>query len=82
MNLITEEERNQDHLEALSNALERNAIDEVHDMLAGLHPAEVALLVESLPAKERDVIWEQIDPEQYPDVLAHAEDTVLSLIHI
>lgn len=76
MNLITEEERNQDHLEALSDALERNAIDEVHDMLAGLHPAEVALLVESLPAKERDVIWEQIDPEQYPDVLAHAEDTV------
>ena len=45
-------------------------------MVDGLHPSEVALLLESLPQKERDLVWQQLDPEQHTDVLSEAEDAV------
>ena len=59
----------------------REAIDDedaaaVEELLEELHPAEIALLLESLPQDERDIVWEQLDPEQHTDVLAEAEDAV------
>ena len=71
-----EEEDTQDVLHRLREAIDEENLAVVHDMLDELHPAEIALLLESLPKRERDVVWEQLDPELHTDVLAEAEDAV------
>lgn len=76
MQSTSEEQHQVAHREALRDALERNALEEVRGLLRDLHPAEVALLLESLPRRERDVVWEQLDEEHHTDVLAEASDEV------
>ncbi len=76
MNHPAEENRQQEHIQELTEAAERNDLDGVKSVVESLHPAEVASLLESLPQKERDLVWEQLDAEQHTDVLAEAEDAV------
>jgi magnesium transporter len=45
-------------------------------MLAKLHPAEIAQLLESLPQKPREIVWELTDPELDGDVLVELSDEV------
>lgn len=76
MNHSAEENRHQEHVYELTEAAERNDADGVKRVIESLHPAEVAALLESLPQRERDLVWEQLDAEQHTDVLAEAEDAV------
>jgi magnesium transporter len=41
-----------------------------------LHPAELARLLESLPRRERAVLWEMVDPEEEGDVLVEVAEEV------
>jgi len=45
-------------------------------LIGSLHPAELARLLESLPQRERAVIWEMVDPENEGDVLVELADEV------
>lgn len=76
MNQSAEDDRQQEYLHHLSEAIEADDIDGVKSLIESLHPAEVASLLESLPQRERDQVWEQLDSEQHTDVLAEAEDAV------
>ncbi|MDX1514532.1 MAG: magnesium transporter [Gammaproteobacteria bacterium] len=76
MNATTDEERHQETLEGLKLAIEQQDDAAVSDLIESLHPAEVASLLESLPLRDRDIVWEQLDAEQHGDVLAEAEDAV------
>lgn len=76
MNETVEQEPEQLHLEALADALDREAMGDVRAVLADLHPAEIALLLESLPQSERNAVWEQLDDAEHAEVLSHAEDSV------
>lgn len=76
MNASKEEEHHQENLEVLADAIEREDHDGVSALIEELHPAEVAALLESLPQRDRDVVWARLDPEQHGDVLAEAEDAV------
>ncbi len=69
----------QELLEQLDDALEQRAYPKVKELLALLHPAEIAQLLESLPPKEREVAWEQLNEEQHTEVLSYAEDEVRSV---
>ncbi len=69
----------QELLEQLDDALEQRAYRKVRELLAVLHPAEIAQLLESLPPKEREIAWEQLDEEQHTDVLSYADDEVRSV---
>jgi magnesium transporter len=71
-----DEDTHQENLRRLNDALEREAISEVYALVHELHPADVALLLESLPEGERDIVWAQLDPESVAEVLAEAEDAV------
>jgi len=71
-----EEDRSEELLEAVSDAIERESLDDVRALVEPLHPAEIAYLLESLPQHGRDVIWEQIEEEMHADVLAELEDEV------
>ncbi len=71
-----DEDRHQENLRRLNDALEREAISEVYALVRELHPADAALLLESLPEGERDIVWSQLDPLSVAEVLAEADDAV------
>ncbi len=84
--------------DAVLDALDREAFGEVRGPLRDMHPAEIANLLEALPLAARDVVWEQIAPEQVMDevlrsldeqnrrrlesALAYPEDTAGGLMNI
>ena len=45
-------------------------------MIAGMHPAEVATLMESLPPAQREVVWNFVEPEVEGDVLVELSEDV------
>ena len=64
------------HLEILHEALDSGALRQVRGMLAALNPAEIAHLLESLPAPQRAIVWELVDPSDEGDVLVEVNDEV------
>ncbi|MBU3671658.1 MAG: magnesium transporter [Sinobacteraceae bacterium] len=45
-------------------------------MVAAMHPAEIALLLESVPSRQREVVWSMVDPELEGDVLVELSESV------
>ena len=68
--------RNESRLAALREALDAGTLRQAHRMVNALHPAEIALLLESLPPARREVVWDFIDPELEGDVLVELSDSV------
>ena len=63
-------------LAALRTALDEGAVRSVERMINKLHPAEIAQLLESLPPKQRELVWEMTDPELDGDVLVELSEDV------
>ena len=66
------------HLSALLEALENDSISDVQTTVDALHPAEIALLLESLPWRERAVVWGLIDDDNHGEILVELNDEVRS----
>ena len=62
--------------ESLLEALEAEHFGRVSDQLSEMHPSEIADLLESQPARNRELIWGLIDPDMAGEVLSHAQDSV------
>ncbi|NBU25166.1 MAG: magnesium transporter [Gammaproteobacteria bacterium] len=45
-------------------------------MVASLHPAEIALLLESVPPRQRQLVWEMVDPDSEGEVLVELSESV------
>ncbi len=73
---MQEQEQTRERLQKFTAALEVGTLRQVGRMINELHPAEIALLLESLPPTQRDVVWELVDKETDGDVLAHLNDEV------
>ena len=71
-----EDSRHEEALGEILDALERGAFHGVRRVLDGMHPADIALLLQSLPVAERDMLWEGLDDEVRAEVFAEAEDAV------
>ncbi len=63
-------------LEILRTALESGTMQQVERMVSTLHPAEIALLLESLPPPERNIVWGVVNPEDEGEVLVQLNDEV------
>ncbi|MEO8061477.1 MAG: magnesium transporter [Pseudomonadota bacterium] len=63
-------------LAALRGALREGSWRGAARMVAGMHPAEIALLIESLPPAQREVVWNFVEPEIEGDVLVELSDGV------
>ena len=63
-------------LAALRGALREGSWRGAARMVGGMHPAELALLLESLPPAQREVVWNFIEPEREGDVLVELSDEV------
>ncbi|HSH48779.1 MAG TPA: magnesium transporter [Halomonas sp.] len=61
-------------LSLIHQALEEERIDQVKAVMTDLEPAEIALLLESLPTAERIRLWQQVPQEVDGEVLLHVHD--------
>jgi len=73
---MQEKELHRERLQKFTAALEVGTLRQVGRMINELHPAEIALLLESLPPAQRHVVWELVDEEYDGDVLTHLNDEV------
>jgi magnesium transporter len=63
-------------LAALRGALREGSWRGAARMVGSMHPAEIALLIESLPPAQREVVWNFVEPEIEGDVLVELSDEV------
>jgi len=66
----------QANLHQLRERLEGGRLRSARMMIHSLHPAEVARLLESLPRRERALIWEMVDPYDEGDILVEVAEEV------
>jgi magnesium transporter len=67
-------------LSALRAALGAGTLRSAHRMVNALHPAEIALLLESLPPAQRELVWDFVDPELEGEVLLELNENVRSAL--
>jgi magnesium transporter len=61
---------------SLNTALEQGTLRLAEQLISDLHPAEIALLIESLPPAKRDILWKLVNAEDDSEVLAELNDEV------
>lgn len=72
-----------DHLNELLAALEAGSGERVRAILADLHPADVATLIEGTPPESRPLVWAQVDdPRKGETLLELAEDVRAGLLRL
>ena len=76
MSDVSEQPNVQEHLQELRDALHNSALTHVHHLLNEMHPAEIALLLESLPVGERISVWDLVNPDLEGEVLTEVNDNV------
>jgi magnesium transporter len=60
----------------LNEALESGRMRRLKPMLRTLHPAEIALLLESIPPAKRELVWGLVPEEDHGETLLHVNDEV------
>jgi magnesium transporter len=63
-------------LTALRAALGQGTLRSAHRMVNALHPAEIALLIESLPPAQRELVWDMVEPELEGEVLVELNENI------
>lgn len=69
-------EHTQANLKLLREQLDSGSLRPARLMIHSLHPAEIARLLESVPLRERALLWEMVDPDDEGDVLVEVADEV------
>lgn len=72
----TDNQGHQQVLDQFSAALGSGRMQLAQRMLQGLHPAEIAHLLESLPRAQRNIIWEFTDPADDGEILLNTNEEV------
>jgi len=70
------EDQMESRLAYLNEALESGRMRRLKPMLHALHPAETALLLESIPRAKREVVWSLVPDEDHGEALLHVNDEV------
>ncbi len=74
---VKDQSISQIQLQTFSELLEKGTLSEVREKLTGLHSAEIAFLLESLPPETRSTIWELVPHDDSSgDILLHVNDEV------
>ena len=66
----------EDRLSRIHSAMGEERLDAVDAVIADLEPAEIALLLESLPPTSRVRLWQRVPTEVDGEVLLHVHDEV------
>ncbi len=65
-----------DHLKRVLAALEAGDTAQVRGILAELHPADIARILEGLPPEPRATVWAQVDTQHMGEVLLELPEAV------
>jgi magnesium transporter len=65
-----------DHLKRVLAALEAGDLAQVRGILAELHPADIARILEGLPPEPRAIVWAQADTQHMGEVLLELPEAV------
>ncbi|MBV1912062.1 MAG: magnesium transporter [Cycloclasticus sp.] len=76
MSASPQHENTHEHLRLLTGNLDSGALSQIKLQVNGLHPAEIANLLESLPLQHRRIVWDLINPELAGDILVEVNDEV------
>ncbi|GAB4289326.1 MAG: magnesium transporter [Thiohalomonadaceae bacterium] len=76
MTEATEQDKGTDRLQALRDALAEDRLSQAQELINEMYPAEIAVLLESLPGPERITVWELVSPELDGEVLTYVNDEV------
>ncbi len=63
-------------LESINSALQSEFDTDIRDLIGDLHPADIAVILESLPPDERIRVWDQIPLDLLGEVLTEVNDGV------
>ena len=66
----------QTNLRLLRESLDSGSMRSARLLIHSMHPSELARLLESLPLRQRAVIWEMVEPELEGDVLVEVAEEV------
>ena len=75
-NLVHRQERNDARADLVEGLLHRQHEAELSTLVNGLHPADIAFILESLPSDDRLLIWRLVGSEHDADVLLEVADWV------
>lgn len=70
------QEDTQDTLQRFTKVLETGSLAQVHGMLRSMHTAEIAYILESLPAEIRKTVFSLVRPNLDGDLLLHLNDNL------
>jgi magnesium transporter len=73
---ISEQEYNQQRLQQVNEALDSGMFVYVRKLLQNMPAYDLALILESSPAKSRTVLWQLIDPDNHGEVLEELNEEV------
>jgi len=73
---MEEREQKQSNLATLRERLASGRMRSARALVGSLHTTELARLLESLPPRERAVVWDMVDSEREGDVLVEVADEV------
>ncbi len=73
---IQTEHKTENRLDSFLEALRKGKNQHIWNMLADLHPAEIAHIIESLPTTERQFVWKLVNPDDEGEILLHVNDEV------
>lgn len=76
MDEIIQQESELSAIDSLHEALDRDDLDLARTVITALHPSEIADIIESMPGRKRDSVWQLIDAELEGEVLSHMQDAV------
>ncbi len=75
-----DKEAQKDNLQLFTEMLREGELQQVEQQLEEMHPAEIAHLLESLPADSREMVWEQVPPEAEGEILTNLNEEVLAAV--
>ncbi len=74
------EDRHDELLDRIIDQIESRDEPRLRALVADLHPAENADLLESLPPEQRSTLWEAMPPAQEGEILSHLGDEARATI--
>ena len=73
---VVEQELSNQRFDQVQNALNSGMFVHVRQMLMDMPACDAALLLESTPPKNRQIIWQLVDPDDQGDILEELSDDV------
>jgi len=74
--LVHRQEVGDQRANVIENMLQRTHEAELQALLQGLHPADIAFILESLPRDERQHVWQLVKSEHDGEVLLEVSDSI------